>query len=183
MSFNISILGSTRGSNLEGVHEGLLNSTVKIVSVISNKSNAGILDKAKKLHLPTIYIEQTHFEKNLDQHLKNNKTDLLVLMGFMKILSTGFVSAWKNKIINVHPSLLPKHAGLMNLAVHQAVLDQAERESGCTVHFVIDKVDAGKIIIQKSCSVFANDTAESLKERVQKLEVDALVESIQILSA
>jgi phosphoribosylglycinamide formyltransferase-1 len=84
----------------------------------------------------------------------------------MRILSAQFVSDWQNRIINIHPSLLPKHAGKMDLAVHQAVLDAHEKETGCTVHYVTDVVDEGPIILQKKCVVDENDTAETLKARV-----------------
>ncbi len=179
-TFNIAILGSTRGSNLPGVVKGLKHSNVKIKHVISNKINAGILEKAKSDGLSTMFINSNDqdFEKKLDAALKKNNIKLLVLIGFMKILSPWFVSHWKNKIINVHPSLLPRHAGLMNLAVHQAVLDNHEKQTGCTVHWVIDEVDAGSIVVQKRCDVLPTDTAESLKIRVQQLEVNALIEAV-----
>ena len=180
MNFKIVILGSTRGSNLPGLYSGLLNTNIHVFSVMSNKENAGILEKAKALKIPAVYFKSENFEKNLNDYLTENKIDLLVLMGFMKILSAHFVASWKDKIINVHPSLLPRHAGLMNLAVHQAVLDAKEKKTGCTVHAVIEKVDAGDIIIQKTCDVFLSDTAETLKARVQSLEVPALIEAIKI---
>ena len=182
--FNIAVLGSTRGSNLPGLAHHLQNSAIHIHSVISNKKNAGILEKANELHLPTLYIsnEQNDFEKKLDNFLLKNKTDLLVLMGFMKILSPWFIERGLKKIINVHPSLLPKHAGLMDLSVHQSVLNAKEIESGCTVHWVSEQVDSGEIILQKKCCVLPNDDARSLKKRVQSLEVSALAESIKIVS-
>lgn len=177
--FKISVLGSTRGSNLAGLCQGLLNTPTKIVDVLSNIMNAGILEKAKQLGLPHSCIPTENFEKKLGVHLKDNEINLLVLIGFMKILSPHFVSQWRNKIINVHPSLLPKHAGLMNLSVHQAVLDAKEEQTGCTVHWVTEKVDAGGVILQKECDVFSNDDPQILKKRVQQLEVQALVEAIE----
>ena len=178
---NIAFLGSTRGSNLPGVVAGLKDFNIITKSVISNKVDAGILDKAKSLGLPAIFIDsaEADFEHTLDQHLKSHQINLLVLIGFMKILSPWFVSRWKNKIINVHPSLLPKHAGLMNLKVHQAVLDNSEQETGCSVHWVTDEVDAGEMVIQKTCAVLKTDTAEIVKQRVQALEIIALIEAIR----
>jgi len=183
--FNIAILGSTRGSNLPGLATGLENKPIRITGVISNKNDTGILEKARQLNLNSIFIDskKIDFEKRLDAHLHENTIDLLVLMGFMKILSPWFVNRWKNKVINVHPSLLPKYAGLMNLAVHQAVLDHHDTETGCTVHWVTNEVDAGDVIIQKKCGVFSTDTAEILKQRVQTLEVQALIEAIHKVSA
>lgn len=179
--FRISVLGSTRGSNLPALYDGLRSTSIDIVSVISNQAASGILEKAKLLNVPNFYFSE-NFEEKLHQHLQEQKIDLLVLMGFMKILSKPFVSTWKNKIINVHPSLLPKYAGLMNCAVHQAVLDAKETHSGCTVHWVIDKVDAGDVIVQKTCDVFLHDTVETLKARVQTLEVTALIEAIFLIA-
>ncbi len=181
-AFKVSVLGSTRGSNLPGLHQGLAQTSARIVSVISNKKDTGILEKAKLLNLPDFYFSPDNFEKELDTHLIQNSIDLLVLMGYMKILSPVFVSRWKNKIINVHPSLLPRHAGLMNLSVHQAVLDAKDKETGCTVHWVVEEVDAGGIVVQKRCDVLTDDTSEILKERVQQLEVQALIEAIKITS-
>ncbi|EKD77586.1 MAG: phosphoribosylglycinamide formyltransferase [uncultured bacterium] len=177
--FKISVLGSTRGSNLPGLYQKLLNTSAKIVDVLSDKPHAGILQKAKQLGLSNCYIPIVNFEKKLNAHLINNGTDLLVLIGFMKILSPFFVSRWRNKIINVHPSLLPKYAGLMNLNVHRAVLDAKEIQTGCTVHWVTEQVDAGAVILQKKCDVFLSDHLEILKERVQQLEIPALVEAIE----
>ena len=97
----------------------------------------------------------------------------------MRILSEDFVLNWSGKIINVHPSLLPKHAGGMNENVHKQVLDSGDKETGCTIHLVTAKVDGGPILIQKKCRVVPGDTVESLKERVQKLEGEAFIEIIR----
>ena|SRR3990167_1747124 len=179
---NISILGSTRGSNLPGLYNGLTNTHVRIVGVISHKKDAGILEKARTLKLNCAYIpgNTTTFEIACDKRLHETKTEMIVLIGFMKILSPWFVQRWKNKIINVHPSLLPKYAGLMDLNVHQAVLDNHETETGCSVHYVTEEIDAGKVIVQKICAVLPNDTAESLKVRVQMLEVEGLIEALTV---
>ncbi|TAL61953.1 MAG: phosphoribosylglycinamide formyltransferase, partial [Legionella sp.] len=99
-----------------------------------------------------------------------------------RILSPEFVTHWKDRIINVHPSLLPAFAGKMDLAVHQAVIDAKVPETGCTVHFVTAEVDAGPIILQKKCPVLASDTAEGLKLKVQQLEALALVDAINSLT-
>ncbi|EKD92309.1 MAG: phosphoribosylglycinamide formyltransferase [uncultured bacterium] len=178
MTFKISILGSTRGSNLFALYQLLEHTDIKIIDIISNQLHSGILEKAKLLNLSFCYFPSNHFEEKLNEQLEKNKIDLLVLMGFMKILSPKFVSCWRNKIINVHPSLLPKYAGLMDLSVHQSVLNAKEKESGCSVHYVIETVDSGDVIIQKKCNVFESDTVETLKIRVQKLEVHALFEAI-----
>merc|ERR1712232_206713 len=91
--------------------------------------------------------------------------DIVLLVGYMRILSKEFCDYWKDRCINVHPSLLPKHAGGMDLAVHQAVIDAGETETGCTIHFVTEEVDGGPIVVQKVVQVEANDTAETLKAK------------------
>ena len=111
----------------------------------------------------------------MSQILENKKIDLILLIGFMRILSPGFVDRWGGKIINVHPSLLPKYAGGMNNDVHESVLAAGDKETGCTIHLVTKEVDGRPILLQKSCPVFDNDSVESLKERVQELVGKAFI--------
>ncbi|MFI4918993.1 MAG: phosphoribosylglycinamide formyltransferase [Legionellales bacterium] len=184
----LGILGSTRGTNMltliEAIHQGLLPATIEVV--ISNKAHAPILDRAKNKGLQAQYLSaegltRAEFDQKISALLHQHQVDLVVLIGYMRILSAEFVTQWHNKVINVHPSLLPAFAGKMDVAVHQAVLDSGIKESGCTVHYVTQQVDAGPIVVQKKCPVLIDDTAESLKERVQKLEGVALVEAILAL--
>lgn len=184
----LGILGSTRGTNLDAIVAAIntyqLSASIEIV--ISNKSTALILERAKSFGLTAQFIDPTGvsrevFDLQTSDLLKQHHVDLVVLIGYMRILSAEFIAAWKNKIINVHPSLLPAHAGKMDLDVHRSVILAGEKETGCSVHYVTEEVDAGPVIIQKKCEVLSNDTAESLKERVQKLEGAALVEAISIV--
>ncbi len=115
----------------------------------------------------------------LISEIKNHNPDLILLIGFMRILSENFTNEFSGKILNIHPSLLPKHPGLMDLAVHQVVLDAGDSQSGCTIHQVNEQVDGGKIELQLKCSVEKDDTAESLKQKVQALESEAWVEVIK----
>ena len=121
------------------------------------------------------------FDGKITKVLKRYKVDLVLLIGFMRILSKSFCQQWKGKILNVHPSLLPKYAGGMDTNVHQEVLNNGEKESGCTIHFVTEDVDCGPILIQKKCSIDKNETVQSLKAKVQKLEGLAFVESIKLI--
>ncbi|MBA2652196.1 MAG: phosphoribosylglycinamide formyltransferase [Tatlockia sp.] len=186
----LAILGSTRGTNLNALVEAIdkkdLAATIELV--ISNKADALILEKAVNLGLEALFVDPKNLSRQaynlqLSKLLSEHKVDLVVLIGYMSILSSHFVSDWPNKIINIHPSLLPAYSGLMDLAVHQAVLDAAESESGCTVHFVTEEVDSGPIILQKYCPVMKSDSAELLKARVQQLEGKALVEAIKIIAS
>ena len=106
-------------------------------------------------------------EKKILKELKKNEIKLICLAGFMKILSANFIKNFKGKIINIHPSLLPKYKGLNT---HQRVIDNKEKYSGCTVHFVNSKLDAGKIILQKKVRIFKNDTKDSVAKKVLKQE-------------
>jgi len=133
--------------------------------------------------IAAIAINLTLRERSLRQDpgkqiLENKEVDLILLIGFMRILSSGFVERWHGKIINVHPSLLPKYAGGMNSDVHESVLAAGDKESGCTIHLVTKDVDCGPILLQKSCPVYENDSVESLRERVQKLEGESFIEVI-----
>ncbi|KTD63169.1 phosphoribosylglycinamide formyltransferase [Legionella santicrucis] len=184
----IAVLGSTRGTNLNVLVEAVnqKNLAASIELVLSNKADALILEKATHFGIKSMFINsrdlsRIEFDNCLSDILKQHQIELIVLIGYMRILSAEFVLAWENRIINIHPSLLPAYAGLMNLEVHQAVLDADEIETGCTVHYVTEEVDAGPIILQKKCPVRLNDTPELLKARVQELEGIALVEAIQTI--
>lgn len=181
----LGILGSTRGTNLDAIVTAIrqkrLSASIEIV--ISNKANAVILERARSFGLAAQHLDATgltrdEYDRHLTDVLNKHAVDLIVLIGFMRILSGEFITVWNNKIINVHPSLLPAYAGMMDLAVHDAVLESGDHETGCTVHYVTEQVDAGPIILQKKCPVLSGDTPDILKQRVQMLEGEALVDSI-----
>lgn len=184
----LGILGSNRGTNLapimQAILDGRLQASVEVV--VSNKPDALILAKAREFSLPAQFIDPTGlsreaYDARVSEALSHYSVDLIVLVGYMRILSAVFVREWQQKIINVHPSLLPAFAGQMDLAVHEAVLAAGVKETGCTVHYVTEEVDAGPIVLQKSCPVLTQDSAITLKERVQALEADALVHAISHL--
>jgi len=114
--------------------------------------------------------------------LKEHNVDLILLIGFMRILSSTFCRNWAGKILNVHPSLLPKYAGRMDTNVHEEVLKNNDKETGCTIHLVTDEVDGGPIILQKKCKVDSSDTIDSLKSKVQNLEGEAFLEAIPMFA-
>ncbi|MEO6924784.1 MAG: formyltransferase family protein, partial [Bryocella sp.] len=111
--------------------------------------------------------------------LREAQVDLVLMIGYMRIVSAEFVEAWRGRLLNVHPSLLPKYAGLMNRAVHEAVLNAKETETGCTIHQVTEEVDGGAVVLQKTCPVLAGDSVEVLKDRVQSLEQEAFVDVLR----
>jgi phosphoribosylglycinamide formyltransferase 1 len=183
---NLAILGSNKGTSIQytfdEIKQGNLNADVKIV--ISNKPDSFILQRAidngfNSKCISSKGLSRSEFDKLLMFELSKYNIDLVVLVGYMKILSPEFVQKYSGKIINVHPSLLPKFAGGMDGDVHKAVIDAGEKESGCTVHLVDEGVDTGNILLQKSCILDTNETPESLKIKVQELEGKALFEVIR----
>lgn len=185
----LGILSSSRGTNLAAIAEAIRQQQLdaRIQCVISNKADAPVLAYAEKNGLTAQFINpvglsRENYDANVSAVLQASGVELVVLVGYMRILSADFVNRWANKIINVHPSLLPLHAGLMDLAVHQAVINAGEFETGCTVHYVTEVVDAGPILLQKKCAVLAEDTPETLKARVQLLEGQALIEVIDLIN-
>lgn len=185
----LGVLSSQRGTTLfsllNAIQEKKLNAAVEVV--ISQNANALVLQHAKAQGLktcciPAFGLTREGHEEKISAELQKNNVELILLIGYMRILSNSFIATWHNKILNVHPSLLPAYAGKMDLAVHRAVLDAKERETGCTVHFVTEDVDAGPIILQKRCRVLSKDTPEILKKRVQALEAEALVEAVSLIA-
>lgn len=185
----LGILGSTRGSSMlpivQAIEQKQLDACIKIV--ISNKSDAVILQRAAQHHVPALSLlpqglSRDAYDAMVSQVLREHGVQYVLLIGYMRILSAAFVNEWQHKILNVHPSLLPAFAGGMDLEVHRAVIQAGVKETGCTVHFVTEAVDAGPIITQQSCPVLPGDTPELLKARVQQLEGAALIKAIAMLN-
>jgi phosphoribosylglycinamide formyltransferase, formyltetrahydrofolate-dependent len=186
---NIGVLGSTKGTDLQAIldaiHSKKLSATVS--TVISNRKNAYILDRAKDHSVPFYFIshkgkDRKDFDAEMTEVLKKHEVELVLLIGFMRILSSSFCREWRDRILNVHPSLLPKYAGGMDTNVHEEVLKNKDKETGCTIHFVTDELDSGPILIQKKCAVEEGDTVETLKSKVQILEGEAFLEAIPLMA-
>ena len=186
---NIGVLGSTNGTDLQfifnAIDEGKLDANVSVV--ISNKEDSYILKRAQAHNTQNVFIshknkDREDFDSEMTMVLKEHNTELILLIGFMRILSSKFCNQWKGKILNVHPSLLPKYAGGMDTNVHEEVLKNNDKETGCTIHLVTDEVDKGPVVIQKKCPVDSDDTIESLKAKVQNLEGAAFLEAIPLFS-
>ena len=169
---NIAVFISGTGSNLFNLikYSKLKNSKYTVKYVFSDKKNAGGLKFAKKFKIPyeiLNYKNKKNAEKKSLKSLKLNNIKIVCLAGFMKILSATFVKSYKGKIINIHPSLLPKYKGLNT---HQRVLDNNEKFSGCTVHYVNTKLDSGKKILQKKVKINKDDNAKILAKRILRQE-------------
>ena len=162
------ILISGTGSNLESIIKSSRNYNfpIKIELIISNNINAKGLKLAKKYSIPYKFFSSKNrktFERNSLFEIKKRGIKFLCLAGFMKVLSNSFIKTFGYKIINIHPSLLPKYKGLNT---HRRVLKNNEKYSGCTVHFVTPNLDSGKIISQKKILINKNETEESLKKKI-----------------
>jgi len=186
MKLRVGVLGSTRGTALKGVLDaiaaGTLNVDLRIV--ISDKPTAPILDRAKLYKVPALFLDPTglsreQFDERVSAELRKARVELILLIGYMRILSAHFVAEWSGRLLNVHPSLLPAFAGLMNRKVHEAVLSAGVPETGCTIHQVTEVVDGGPIVLQKRCPVLPGDTVDSLKDRVQALEQTAFIDVLR----
>jgi phosphoribosylamine--glycine ligase/phosphoribosylglycinamide formyltransferase/phosphoribosylformylglycinamidine cyclo-ligase/phosphoribosylamine--glycine ligase/phosphoribosylformylglycinamidine cyclo-ligase len=173
----VLVMGSTRGTDLEYLYHMITSGQLhaKIVCVVTNKQNSGILEKGVKHGSCTQVIGPRN---KLEDILERYSFDLICLIGYMKIIPDGIVYKYRDRMINVHPSLLPAFAGGMDKNVHRAVLESGVKVTGCTVHRVTEVVDGGEILSQKVCEVKPNDTVDTLKHRVQLLEGEALAEVI-----
>ena len=180
----LGILISGSGSNFQAVIDAVESERLKakIVKVIADRPAAG-LDRAEKHNIPHLLINRREHRNDLSDLINEeleDRVDMIVLAGFLSILSNDFISAWDRKIINIHPSLLPDFGGrgMYGIHVHEAVLAAGRTESGCTVHFVDQGIDTGEIILQRRVPVLKNDTPETLQQRVLKEEHPLLVEAL-----
>jgi len=176
---NTSVFISGKGTNLKNLikFSKTNNSPIKISIVISNNKRAYGIRYAKKnkIKIKIIDFSKKREINDLLKILKFNNIRLICLAGFLKILSKDFIKSFKGKIINIHPSLLPKYKGLNT---HQRVLENNEKMTGCSVHFVNEKLDSGEIILQKKIKIFKKDNVKSLKNRVLKEEYKLYPKSI-----
>lgn len=176
----IGVLVSGGGTNLQSlidaVEQGEINGEIAVV--ISNRKDAFGLERAKKHNIEAIYSNN---EEEIINALREREIDLVVLAGFLKILSSRFTNSFENKIINIHPSLIPSFCGVgyYGLRVHEAAIKYGVKVSGATVHFVDENADTGPIIIQKTVEVLPTDTAEDLQKRVLKVEHEIIKESVK----
>jgi len=167
----IAVLVSGNGSNLQALIDANLSG--QIIGVLSNKADAYALQRAEKANIATAvishkdYPNRESFDDTMHQQLLAWEIDLVILAGFMRILTPNFVSQWQGKMLNIHPSLLPFYKGINT---HQRVLNTGDRLHGCTVHFVTAELDAGQSIAQSAIHVSLHDNVESLAQRVHELE-------------
>lgn len=167
----IAVLVSGSGSNLQALIDAKLSG--EIVGVLSNKADAYALTRASNINIATAVIShkdfptRAEFDAKMHEQLLAWNVDLVILAGFMRILTPEFVQKWEGKMLNIHPSLLPAYKGVNT---HQRVLNTGDTLHGCTVHFVTAELDAGQAIAQSALKVTSKDTAQTLAERIHHLE-------------
>lgn len=183
---NIAIFASGSGTNAENIIEHFRgNKKVNIKLVITNNKNAFVIKRAEKLAIDCQIISRDDFkndEKVLDV-LNNYNIDFIVLAGFLLLIPSYLVNKFPSKIINIHPALLPKYGGkgMYGMNVHNAIIENKEKESGITIHYVNEKYDDGNIIFQAKCTLTEDDTPESLAEKIHILEQDNFPKIIENL--
>lgn len=182
---NIAIFASGEGTNAERIVRYFLeNSTIRVAIIITNKPNAGVIKRAESLGIHALFLTKEELQgERIMEVLKEHDIDFIVLAGYLAKISDEILHIFPNHIINIHPSLLPKYGGkgMYGLKVHQAVLDAKDKESGITIHYINSEYDKGEVIVQEKCEVLDSDTAESLAERVHKLEYKYFPETIEKL--
>ncbi|QCX33100.1 phosphoribosylglycinamide formyltransferase [Caloramator sp. E03] len=187
--FKIAVLISGSGSNLQALIDAVnykkLNCSIECV--ISDRSGAFGIKRAQENNIKTYVLDKEEYKERLsDEILKiiDGKVDLIVLAGFLSILKGELLKKFKNKIINIHPSLIPSFCGskMYGIKVHEAALEYGVKISGCTVHFVDEGTDTGPIILQRAVCVYENDTPKSLQERILKEEHRAIVDAVDLIS-
>ena len=185
----IAVFVSGGGSNFKAIHHQIQKREIpgEIVLVISNNPNCGAIEYANENSISHVIINETRYpnpharDEFLIETCLKAEIDLICLAGYMKMLPPAFVKQYENKILNIHPGLLPEFGGkgFFGMRVHEAVINSGKRESGATVHFVDEIYDHGPIILQKKVEVLETDTAESLAARILKLEHELFPEVVK----
>jgi phosphoribosylglycinamide formyltransferase-1 len=190
---NIAVFASGKGSNFQAILDAIKAGKIpnaRIALVISNNSSAGALEIARNNGIPALHVSRQQFgsdetfNKALLQKLTDAKVNFVVLAGYMKMLDSSIIGQFKNRIVNIHPALLPKFGGkgMYGIHVHEAVIANKERMSGATVHLVDEEYDRGPIVLQRTVEVAPNDTPESLAAKVLEIEHQLYPEAVRLFA-
>lgn len=171
----IAIFASGSGSNAEKIAEYFSeNDQIEVRLILTNNPDAGVIKRAKKFHIPVLVFDRHLFyqTERILETLQNEKIDYVILAGFMMLIPPYLVSGFENKMLNIHPALLPKFGGkgMYGQFVHEAVVAAGEKESGITIHFVNEHYDEGNVIFQATCEVLPTDTADQVADKIHALE-------------
>lgn len=183
---HIAIFASGKGSNAQAIIEHFKNhSSIKVAFVVTNNPEAGVIKIAHQHKIMSAIVSKNFFgnEESMDKLLRSLNIDLIVLAGFLQLIPEFLIKKFPNRIINIHPALLPKHGGkgMYGKKVHEAVLTSKDSETGITIHYVNEKYDEGKVILQKQILLTSNDTVETVSEKIQQLEHEWLPKTIEEL--
>lgn len=181
---NIAIFASGEGTNAQNIIDYFKSSaTIKVALVVSNNPSANVLKRAKEEGVPVLILDRKNFygSDQIINQLKSANIDLIVLAGFLWKLPANLIDAFPNKIINIHPALLPKFGGqgMYGMHVHKAVVEAKEKESGISIHFVNEQYDEGKIISQHTCPLSVADTPEIVAKKIHQLEKEFFPRAIE----
>jgi phosphoribosylglycinamide formyltransferase 1 len=174
---NIAIFASGNGSNAEQISSYFLNKpSGKVKLILTNNPNAGVIKRAEKLGIVSVIFDRNtfYYSDEIVDTLKENKIDLVVLAGFLWLIPNNILEAFKGKILNIHPALLPKYGGkgMFGRSVHEAVVAAGEKKSGITIHYVNEKYDDGQIIFQAEVNIEKDETPDSLAQKIHQLEYE-----------
>ncbi|MBK9936246.1 MAG: phosphoribosylglycinamide formyltransferase [Cytophagaceae bacterium] len=173
----LAIFASGSGSNAENIFNYFIeNKEIEISLILTNNPQAGVIERANRMNIPVVIFNRNTFSKSdkIVELLKNQGIDWVILAGFLWLIPKNLIESFPEKIINIHPALLPKFGGkgMWGHHVHEAVVTQKEKESGITIHYVNEKYDEGKVIFQAKCTVNETDTADTVAEKVHQLEYE-----------
>ncbi|MBT3464082.1 phosphoribosylglycinamide formyltransferase [archaeon] len=187
MSNNIAILASTRGTDMQAIIDAIESKELdaKITVMISNKEDCYALERARTHNLKGVFVNpklktREEYDEEISKLLEENEVDLILLIGYMKLMSDWFVQKYRNRVMNIHPSLLPAFAGDMDVNVHEAVLERGCKYTGASLIFIDEGADTGPIILQKLIKVENDDNVDSLKDKVQIVEQELFLEAIPL---
>lgn len=184
---NVAIFASGEGTNAENIFKYFQNDKrIKIKLVVTNVDTAGVIRRAEEYKKNVQIVSKTalyEYTEQLIEFLKTEEIDIIVLAGFLLKIPEQFIRAFPNRIVNIHPALLPKFGGkgMYGMHVHRAVIAEKETESGITVHYVNEEYDKGEIILQATCAIEEGDTAETLDKKIRALELEYFPKAIEKL--
>lgn len=183
---NIAIFASGNGTNAERIATFFKNKEdANVGLILTNREDAGVIERAKRLQIPCVIFNRSTFNQTdkIVAILKENQIDLVVLAGFLWLVPKNILETYPNRIVNIHPALLPKYGGkgMFGHYVHEAVIASGDKTSGITIHFVNEKYDDGQVIFQKKVEIDKGETPDSLAEKIHKLEYRYFPEVIESL--
>ena len=186
---NLTVFASTRGTDLQAIIDAQKSGEMpdaELKFVLSDKKECYALERAKQAGIKTVFINpqgktREEFDAECLKICQAENIDLIILIGYMRIITKVLIEPYQDKIVNIHPSLLPKYPG-MDLDVHKEVLKNQEKETGCTLHFVTEDLDAGPVILQEKVIIAENETPESLKAKVQEKEKEVILKGIRMFA-